>query len=343
MKRFRPRPAESLGIIVHYTCTNRCAHCLYACHPAIEERVEQDDLDRIADSIARACPSAPVHIGGGEPLWDVERTAYLLRRLHRNGTLVEYVETNGFWIRSEQPRQRLETIKAAGCPCVLLSISPFHNEFLSMKDSLRAYRAIVRVFGPRGIFPWHPAYYRFLRRVAPERTVPFQEYIRHFTAQEIDIQLRGIIYLHPAGRAAATFARLMQRRPPEAYRDKNCLPELSSPVHAHVDPMGNYLTGFCSGLRIGEATAYDLRRLYEDGIHLEGHPLLEMLVSGRLGDLLRFSLDLGFDPDPLGYISPCHLCGHIRTWLFLRSGSKSEYPELGPAFFYEEMAASFSV
>ncbi len=198
---------------------------------------------------------------------------------------------------------------------------------------------IVEVFGRDGIFPWHPAYYRFLRKVAPHRTVKFDDYKRYFTESELRYQLGGIIYIHLAGRAASTCASFLDRYPPESYLTKYCFRDLSSPVHAHIDPMGNYLTGFCSGLRIGgEGTAYELKKLYQLGITLEDYPLLDMLIHGTLGDLFSFSVTQGFTPDIRGYVSACHLCGHIRTWLFVRSTRERRYQELGPSFFYEEMA-----
>jgi hypothetical protein len=138
-----------------------------------------------------------------------------------------------------------------------------------------------------------------------------------------------------------TFSAFLDRYPPETYIRKNCLAELSSPVHAHIDMYGNYLTGFCSGLRVGQGTAFELERLYSEAIAIEEHPILEMLVHGTLGDLLSHAHSIGFRPDPKGYISPCHLCGHIRTWLFHHIPPASRPQELAPSFFYEEMERLF--
>jgi hypothetical protein len=342
MNRFRPQRATSLGIIVQYRCTNHCDHCLYASHPGIEEHVEEEALDSIAESIANACPQATIHIGGGEPFLCLDRTIFLIGKLKERGLTLEYVETNGFWIRNATARTMLDKIREAGCPCVLLSISPFHNEFLSMEDNIRAYQMIVEVFGEEGIFPWHPAYYRFLRRVATDRPVPFKEYARHFSKDEIRFQLTSVIYLHPAGRAGVIFSSFLERHPHETYALKNCAAELSSPVHAHLDPYGDYLTGFCSGLRLGCGAGFDLERLYREGLALEQYPILEMLIRGTLGDLLGYAVGRGFTPDQGGYVSPCHLCGHLRTWLYQSIPTHMRPSELAPAFFYEEMDRLFS-
>jgi hypothetical protein len=255
-------------------------------------------------------------------------------------------------------------VRRAGCDCLLLSISPFHNAFLSCEDNERAYRMIVEVFGPQGIFPWHPGHYPFLRRVDPSRPVPFEQYVQHFDRRELEYQLFGINYLHPAGRAAWTLSRtrhqpqwreaagsgpqqaaaagprqtsLLPGRPAEAWLGKRCSADLSSPVHAHVDARGRYLTGFCSGLQIGDRQAFDLRSLFEEGIPLADFPVLEMLVEGGLASLFGSASRQGFLPDPEGYVSACHLCVHLRTWLFCRLPGEQRPKELAPDFFYEEM------
>jgi hypothetical protein len=63
-----------------------------------------------------------------------------------------------------------------------------------------------------------------------------------------------------------------------------------------------------------------------------------MLIQGSVGDLRRYAEGLGFRPDPDGYVSACHLCGAIRTWLYLHFSDERRPSELAPRFFYEEMA-----
>jgi Radical SAM superfamily len=342
MSTFRPERADSIGIIVQYECTYRCDHCLYACRPGLRETIRSEDLQRLVDAIHRACPGACLHIGGGEPFTRMDRLLTVVERIRRRGLLLEYVETNGFWVSRPDARDRLVRVREAGCPRLLLSISPFHNALLSCRDNRKAYGMIVDVFGPGGIFPWHPAYYPLLERVDPDRPVPFEAYTRHFSPEEVARQLTGIIYLHPAGRAALSFGPFLGRRHAGAYDRKQCRQELSSPVHAHVDPYGHYLTGFCSGLQVGDGEAFDLKRLYGEGIRLAAYPLLEMLLEGTVGDLRRFAERLGFCPDPEGYVSACHLCGHIRTWLYRGLPEAKRPLELAPGFFYEEMGRLFA-
>jgi hypothetical protein len=110
-----------------------------------------------------------------------------------------------------------------------------------------------------------------------------------------------------------------------------------------MDPYGHYLTGFCTGLQIGSKEAFDLERLYNEGIILSDYPILEMLVQGTLGDLRSYAEELGFRPDPGGYVSACHLCGAIRTWLYHHLPGDRRPTELTPGFFYEEMGRLFAL
>jgi hypothetical protein len=307
----------------------------------LNETIRAEDLGRLIDAVHRACPTAYLHIGGGEPFLHIDRLVAVVDEIRRRGLFLEYAETNGFWVTRADARDWLTRVQHAGCPRLLLSISPFHNAFLSCRDNVRAYEMIVDVFGQEGIFPWHPAYYSFLERVDPNRPVPFEAYVRHFSREEIASQITRIIYIHPAGRAGLAFGPFLGRRPAEAYAKKHCSQELSSPTHAHVDPHGHYLTGFCTGLQIGHREAFDLERLFREGILLADYPILEMLVQGTVGALHLFAEGLGFRPARDGYVSACHLCGHIRTWLYHRLPEEKRPAELAPGFFYEEMGRLF--
>ncbi len=297
----------------------------------------------MVSSIAEATPHAAIHIGGGEPFLDLEGLKELVREAICQGLHLEYVETNGFWIRKKDARKMLEEIREAGCRCLLLSISPFHNAFLSTDDNRKAYHMIQEVFGEGGIFAWHPAYYPFLERHPTDRPIPLSNYWGKFSEDEIFRQLTQTIYLHPAGRAVFHFDKFLRRRLAKEFFHKNCGEELASPDHAHVDPFGNYLTGFCAGLTVGHQSAFDLKQLFTEGIPLKNHPILSLLTNATLGDLHEYASGLGFRKSQAGYISPCHLCAHMRTFLFFLNGKEIKYPELAPTAFYEEMRKGFAV
>ena len=78
---------------------------VYACRPGLREEVRAESLDRILDSIARAAPDADLHLGGGEPFLHMDRLVRTVRGIRGRGLALEYVETNGFWVRREDARR----------------------------------------------------------------------------------------------------------------------------------------------------------------------------------------------------------------------------------------------
>jgi len=297
--------------------------------------VDPHRIHGLVDQIDRALPGVLLHVGGGEPLLDFHLVTGLLARLRRSRIVLEYVETNGSPLLS-RTEEKLWALRDAGLNRLLLSISPFHNAFISADRIKGLIREIVRVLGPEGLFPWHPDYLPYLERAGSHAPRPLQSYLEHFTLEEIQTQLTSIIYIHPGGRAAELLAQFLPTFPAHEVLQVDCTPRLSSPVHAHVDHRGNYLTGFCSGLRIGREAALDLGSLYTRGISLEEFPILERLVRGGLKELFRWAEREGYVPRKEGFVSPCHLCLDLRVFMY---GLGFQFPELYPDFFYQELSA----
>jgi len=246
---------------------------------------------------------------------------------------MEYMETNGFLLLKDG-LTKLQELKDAGLNRILLSISPFHNEFISVQHIKQIFKDIISIFGNDGIFPWNHSYLYFLERVSQDKPVKLEEYFSNFSFPEILFQLSNIMYIHPGGRAAYLLSKYQDLYPAEDLLDIECNRNLSSPTHAHIDYRGNYITGFCSGLRIGEESALNLKKLYKEGIDLREYPVLSMLTTGGLKKLYHFSLKEGYSPKKEGYVFPCHLCLDMRIYLYF---NKEKYRDLYPDFFYEEL------
>lgn len=332
--RFKPLPAQSAGLITNYRCSFRCAHCLYCASPDIDEEIRDSQLEELIRQMDRVLGSVPLHIGGGEPLLYFDRIQRLLAWLRKTEIVVEYVETNGSSLLKDRPR-KLDALRKEGLECLLVSISPFHNAFINLAALKSVIRDVLAVYGRRGLFPWHPGYLPYLERFPPHQTVPVTDYFSKFSNAEIQQQLTAVMYIHPGGRAASFLANYLPCLPAEELRGKNCRESLASPIHAHLDYMGNYLTGFCSGLRIGEGTGFDLGRLYREGIRLSQYPVLDILINNGVQGLYEHTLKAGYTPLKQGYVSPCHLCLDMRVHLYFH---KERYPEFYPDFFYEELS-----
>ena len=333
MTRFKPLKAQSIGLITNYCCTFRCAHCLYCASPHIEEEIHGAHLEGLIQQMDRVLGSVLLHIGGGEPLIYFDRIRHLISSLRKTQIILEYVETNGSTLLRKR-RHKLHALKKEGLECLLVSISPFHNAFINQEDIKAVIRDVVDIFGTRGIFPWHPGYLPFLERFSPHERIPVSDYFSRFSSEEVRLQLTSIMYIHPGGRAAYFLANHLPCRPAESLLEKDCRSSLASPVHAHLDYRGNYLTGFCSGLRLGEEAGFSLEALFGHGIRLSRYPILDILVRKGVRGLYEHALKAGFAPQKKGYVSPCHLCLDMRVHLYFQ---EARYPELYPDFFYEEL------
>ena len=333
MTRFKPIPAESIGLITNYRCTFRCEHCLYCASPQIDEQISEESLMELIRQMDHVLGPVLLHIGGGEPLLYFERIKELLPCLQKTGIVLEYVETNGSSLLTQR-LEKLQALREKGLTRLLVSISPFHNAFIPLASLKAVIRDVLAVFGPQGLFPWHTGYLPFLERFSPHETVPVRDYFSRFSREEILRQLTAVMYIHPGGRAAYFLADYLPCFPAESVLQRNCSESLASPIHAHLDYLGNYLTGFCSGLRLGERMGFSLKTLYDDGIGLSRYPILDILVKNGIKGLYAYACGAGYTPLEGGYVSPCHLCLDIRIYLYFR---EEKYPELYPDFFYEDL------
>ena len=133
------------------------------------------------------------------------------------------------------------------------------------------------------------------------------------------------------GRAGYALGHLAVKRPAGAFEDEICANEILYPVHSHFDLYGNFVSGFCGGLTVGDW--HDLPQVLADfqaGRYLE---LVGVLVERGPCGLIELARETGCKPLPEGYADKCHLCVDVRRWLV----AVGEYPELRPAGFYENI------
>jgi len=218
---FKPLPVRSAGLITNYRCTFQCKHCLYCSSPKIEEEVDEEVLREIIEQLENTVPWVDLHIGGGEPLIDFERAKRIISYIKTKKITLEYMETNGFLLLKDWER-KLRELKESGLLCMLLSISPFHNEFISFDNTKKVFEEIVSVFGDAGIFPWHTGYFYFLKKVSPEKPVKLEDFFKNFSKEEILYQLTSVMYIQPGGRAASLFSEYMDLHSPEKLFRKDC-------------------------------------------------------------------------------------------------------------------------
>lgn len=318
---------SSGGLITNYYCTSRCAHCLYCCSPRWEKRYIDGTTARLNLEKIRALGCPAVHVGGGEPFLDRQGLLRVLEVARETGVRIDYVETNSSWYQDlDSAVARLQELKARGLETLLVSISPFHNEYIpfqKVKGVIEACR-VTRM----AAFPWVSDFYRELDAFDPAITHRLAEYGERFGADYLR-RIPARYWIHFGGRAVRTFAPILETYDCDAIlsRDRRGCRELQNVTHFHLDLFGNYIPGLCSGLAF-------LRDDLGAPLTADKYPLLARLHEAGINGLFEMGREQGFEASG-SYLSKCHLCLDIRRYLVL--DRKLAFPELAPLGFYENL------
>jgi hypothetical protein len=324
---------RDIGIILTYRCHSACKHCLYNCGPRWELEPMSDVGLREALDTVTLWPRPPqVHFTGGEPFLHFDLLLDGVRWAVERG-IVNYVETSASWcIDDEEVRQRFVALQEAGLEAVLISCSPFHAEKIPPARTMRAVQASLEVFGSRGTIVYQPEYLKIIQFFDIDRPTPLSHYEETFGGEDagrILWQGYGII---SGGRAGYMLGHLVPRYPAESFAETNCMRDILYAHHSHFDLYGNYISGFCGGLKIGSWR--ELPQVLDDFRAGRYPALIEILIErGPYGLAQMAQEDYGYRPDPAGYTGKCHLCVDVRRHMV---GTR-EFPELRPLPFYDHL------
>lgn len=315
------------GIITNYHCSSKCAHCLYRSGPGREKGyITGRDAEQYM-RIAKGLGCAGVHIGGGEPLLQPDKVVRVLEAADRAGVLIEYVETNSSWYRDrDSAGDILSSLRRAGLTTLLVSISPFHNEYIpfyKVKGVLEACRA-TRIH----VFPWISDFLSELSQLDDRKAHSLAEFERTFGNGYLK-RIMQKYWVHPGGRALdlmnnlgplKSSGQILQENPGHCYR------ELFNTSHFHIDLFGGYIPGLCSGLSI---SVHDLGA----PLSFQAYPIIHMLAIDGIKELFREATEkYEFMARDSGYVNKCDLCTDIRH--HLAGLPEVNLNELSPQGFY---------
>ena len=319
------------GLILTYWCSARCASC-YVCAgpdagPADDDMTVETGL-ALWEGLTRASPhGCRIHIGGGEPFGRWETLIELCRRARAAGLgPLEAVETNAYWAGDDGlVRDRLRALDAAGLGRLDISADPYHQQFVPIERPRRLAATAAEILGDSRV------------------RVRWRDWLAEgFDTGGLDPPRMGQVLAdwlarrreRLNGRAAAELADLLELKPLSAFADEPCRERLLRSRHVHADGAGRLCPGTCAGIVLAQTTSSDgvaqawqtLARKHE------AMPVVAALAAGGPTCLARQASALGYVPRPEGYAGRCHLCWHVRRWLW-QAGHFRE--SLGPARVYE--------
>jgi hypothetical protein len=269
-----------------------------------------------------------IHIGGGEPFLKVDRLRRVVEIARFNAVHVEYVETNSSWYQDkDSTEQILSALKDAGLSTLLISMSPFHNEYIPFYKVKGVMEACDNV--GLSVFPWILEFYDEIDALGDQGTHTIEEYQARY-GQNYLRRLPSRYWVHLGGRALKTFSPVLAVQSVEGVLSSNrrgC-DELLDVSHFHFDLFGNYIPGLCSGLAIHRD---DLGKEISQGEYPYLHALFHTGITGLFE---RVSRQCRFEPAD-NYLSKCHLCFDLRRHLVLGEGVESK--EFVPRAFYKNV------
>ena len=298
---------------------------MFASSPLCKNEYITPEMSEKVAKILSDAKTQSVHIGGGEPFLNFEALCSLVEALNRYAIGVDYIETNAFWCTDEDfARSRLERLKKLGVSTVMVSVDPFHIEFVPLERPLR----LCSLLDECGFeyFIWQQ---RFLKRLmalditkthsqAELKELLGDDYVTE-TAMEYGLGMNG--------RALSFADKIYPKRSFEYFATDEKCPSLTNAHHCHIDLYGNAVPSRCTGIC---ASAEDYLSLCTPE---EKYPVLSRLIGGGTKELYEYAKQKGFVPDEKGYATRCAFCFAMRE--YLERNCKSD--DLFDSDFYSEM------
>lgn len=312
------------GLITNYDCSAACAHCAYCSSPKWPKENMSHEMAMRLFRFLRQSGCGSVHIGGGEPLLRPDKLYPVLEDAGEAGIAIEYVETNASWHKSSEKTELiLRNLRQRGVDTLLISMDPFHNEFIPF----RQVKDLIRCCHENGIgvFAWKEAFFDELDAMGEDAPHTLEEWSSRFGEGNLAslIQRYG---LGLKGRALATFRPWLEQMPLERILQASApCKELAGPYHFHLDLFGNFIPQSCQGLSL---SFEDIRQ----GVTTAAYPVFSRLYEDGIGSLLSYArAEHGFAPATT-YVGKCDLCWAIRKHLVLTC--RLDLPDLRPAGHY---------
>jgi len=266
-----------------------------------------------------------VHIGGGEPLLKPDKIIDVICAARKYNFEIEYVETNSSWFRDEASATAiLKELKKHGVNTLLISIDPFHNEYIPFWKV----KALIKACKKAGmhVFPWLMEFWDDIDAMDDKKPHSLDEYKKLY-GHDYLLQLLKKYGLNLKGRAFMTYKPFMKKQPIEQILDESTPCRLLSGIyHFHVDLYGNFIPQSCPGFSI------PLREVAK-GADPGKYRIFDSLETSGIRAFAELAIkEYGYKPKE-EYAGRCDLCYDMRNYLVLELGL--DLPDLKPENHYK--------
>ena len=198
------------GIITNYKCSSKCRHCCYSSSPQWPGDYMTSSMAEEIFPVLKKLGCYSIHIGGGEPLLKPDKILDVLGVAQRNNIGIEYIETNSSWYKDETSAKAvLRELKNHGVRTLLISIDPYHNEYIPFWKV----KALIRTCSEAkmNVFPWLMEFWNEVDAMDDHSSHSLDEYARLF-GQDYPVKLLNRYGLNLKGRAFMTYKPMMKRQ-----------------------------------------------------------------------------------------------------------------------------------
>ena len=291
---------SSAGLLLTYKCNASCEFCYYSCGPQKNGLMSVDTAIAAWQSLKTLAGNrAKIHLTGGEPFLYFEILEQILTEAkRRNLGPVDMIETNAFWATSEKiVREKISRLNELGINKLKISCDPFHQEYVDIQPVRTLAQTAKKILGQtRVLVRWE----KYLENPIQNYRACIKDYPCRFT-----------------GRAAEKLALLFADKPIETFISQNCSADFLGAKSVHIDPYGNVFSSTCSGIVLGNITHTPLEKIWQDFQPSNNELINALFTTGPYG-LLKAAANGGYAPLPL-YADKCHLCTHLRQFLFSKN------------------------
>lgn len=313
------------GLITNYFCSSKCKHCLYACSPSWKKEYISKNSSELTFRKIRSMGCESIHIGGGEPFLNFSGLMKVLDAAVKVNMRIDYIETNSSWfIEKKKTMEKLSAIKSLGVSTLLISISPFHNEFIPFNKV----KGLIDACYDSGIqiFAWIEDFYAEINNLDTCITHNLTEYKRIY-GEDYLMRIPERYWTNFGGRAAYTFSKVFPNQSLDEILCCSPCNELEDTSHFHIDLYGKYIPGLCSGFSINIddlGQSLDAVRYF----------LIHLLYKQGISALLDYAVkEYGFIAKAC-YLNKCHLCNEIRKFIVSKNRHSEE---LQPEEYYQNL------
>jgi hypothetical protein len=312
---------------------------MYACSPKWDaDWISLEDLGDLLSLLAGRIQPSPwgaetmslnhgLHFTGGEPFLNYPLLLKAVATAEELGIPSTFVETNCFWCKNDAvTEEKLALLKEVGLKGIMISVNPFYAEYVPFERTERCIRVSQEVFGVN-VMVYQLEYYHRFKALGIQDRISLNDYVN--LSQGEDLSERVELFLQ--GRAARQLRAMYPTYPAQSFFSEPCRPPFLRDWHNHFDNYGNFMPGYCGGISLGHWR--NLGELESEGVDLEEHPVLGLLMAEDIQGLLDFAADFGYQESGEGYLSKCDLCLDLREYLVTRQ----DFSELSPKEFYAQL------